>query len=715
MSATFCPSCLSRQYEAGRCGKCGFAAAEYKPARTALPLGSTVGGYRLGVMKSNSRQSQIYTAVHTETSAPAVIEEFFPAKVAGRSPNSDEVVLSSSETEFVQRFQQGCLLLEASGQKRPLKRTAVIHANNTVYSVFEPAATVSLAAQCEMMADNPYYFRDQDGKPMMTINVLPIPPMPQERKYNGAQVLDKAPITQPSGEGDLLPETLITEAAKPQKKRKILLIAGIILSVLVLAGVALLIVQQNRRREEEKLAELQKQQMLQSTMQSFARQESAMNKAVLEEINRIVEENKKEEITPTPMPEETEVPEALSQANDLVGGSGTAPTPQPAESNEEEHQETDASSVGSGLAPEASVESSEEESDKPDQPVELETPPIEQPETLSKEEFLKYLKVYPRDGQNTIQGRKLKDNAKDFQDDTGKKGKEELTAPVDVIELDGKIIQFREEDQDICVIVHNNEKRYRVIIGRRNVIKTGEGWSSQYFENETGDGVLTITLWKDEGDFKAGEVMAFARDGEEDKYAMNMIVDYFNDGWKKENVQISVTASEGGLNLCFGQGKNSISLPIRPMEPKDADVREIETAEPKEAETAEPEVDTSSQSEAPSEPEATPKLTPEELEDASRGGVYNSESLKDLREIRSWPKEGETQIEAEIRTTGRVKGIIVTCGEKTIQFEHGKAAGQWEKKWTATLNYYSGAYHIIYTLEDDTEKEEDYIPDSQKT
>ena len=178
MSNNICPSCFSRQFDTGRCGNCGFTAAEYKPERTALPLGSIVGAYRIGLMKFNSRQSQVYTAAHNETSAPVIIEEFFPAKVAGRAQNSNEVSLASDNPETVQRFQQACLLIEASSQKRPLKRIETFRANNTVYSVFEPVGTVSVSAQCEMMSDNPYYFRDQNGMPTMTINTLPIPGMP---------------------------------------------------------------------------------------------------------------------------------------------------------------------------------------------------------------------------------------------------------------------------------------------------------------------------------------------------------------------------------------------------------------------------------------------------------------------------------------------------------------------------------------------------------
>ncbi len=238
MSATICPSCLSKSFEAGRCGKCGFTAAEYKPPRTALPLGTVVGSYRIGLMKSNSRQSQVYTAVHTETSAPVIIEEFFPAAMVGRVQGKTEVSLVKDDEDSLQRFQQGCLLLEASAQKRPLKRLESFRANNTVYSVFEPAGTVSVAAQCEMMADNPYYFRDQNGMPMMSINLLTIPPMPKQREYNPEQYKKQAPITQPAEEDDRFAGRIITENEKRQKRNRLIITLGSIAAALVvLVGV----------------------------------------------------------------------------------------------------------------------------------------------------------------------------------------------------------------------------------------------------------------------------------------------------------------------------------------------------------------------------------------------------------------------------------------------------------------------------------------------
>lgn len=163
---------------------CGFSRAEYRPAPTALPLDTMVGKYRIGVMKATSRQSQIYTGIDVASSAPVLIEEFLPAKMVGRMTDGLCVLPAQGDPQSQQRFQQACRMFETSMQNRPLRKLAVIRANNTVYNVFEPMMNVPADAQCEALADNPVYFRGPDDKPLMTINMLPIPPMPRERAYD---------------------------------------------------------------------------------------------------------------------------------------------------------------------------------------------------------------------------------------------------------------------------------------------------------------------------------------------------------------------------------------------------------------------------------------------------------------------------------------------------------------------------------------------------
>ena len=221
MSAQTCPSCLSPAFEAGHCSHCGFNAAEYTPPRTALPLGAVVGKYRIGVMKTSSRQSQIYTGVHTETSAPVIVEEFFPNRAAGRNPGKPDVLPASDDPEALQRYQQACLLIEASSQKRPLERAETVRANNTVYSIFPPAAGAALAVQCEALADNPVLFRDANGMPQMTINTLAIPPMPEERPFNPDQGKDRETVSPETVEAGGFDQTPVSEMVMQENRRKL--------------------------------------------------------------------------------------------------------------------------------------------------------------------------------------------------------------------------------------------------------------------------------------------------------------------------------------------------------------------------------------------------------------------------------------------------------------------------------------------------------------
>ncbi len=241
MSVTICPSCLTRQFENGTCTSCGFNSAEYKPGKTALPLACVVGSYRVGVLKSSSRQSQIYAAVHTETSAPVILEEFFPANMVGRVQNTTEVVLAEKDEAVEERYEWAVDLIEKSTQKRPMERKEVFRANNTIYSVFDPVANVKVAVQCEVLADNPWYFRDQDGKPMMSINALSIPPMPQDRPYDEERYQRKSPVTQAVEIPDVTTTNqLITESVKQQKQKKhkkTVLFAGIAAALVIAAGV----------------------------------------------------------------------------------------------------------------------------------------------------------------------------------------------------------------------------------------------------------------------------------------------------------------------------------------------------------------------------------------------------------------------------------------------------------------------------------------------
>ena len=243
MSTQYCPSCLSSNIEGGRCRKCGFIAANYVAGKTALPMDSMIGKYRVGMMKTSSRQSQIYTGVCDETSQPVIIEEFFPSLVVGRVVGSLSVAFIRQDPAAMQRFQEGLQFMETSEQKRPLQRIDIVKTNNTVYSVFMVKQDVNVDVQCEALADNPVFFRDQSG-PRMTINTLPIPPMPKEREYNPKQ--GKVPHTVPNVTYVQAP----IEPEKQKRKPRLLLVAAIVLIVLAMIATALIILLHSSDDEE---------------------------------------------------------------------------------------------------------------------------------------------------------------------------------------------------------------------------------------------------------------------------------------------------------------------------------------------------------------------------------------------------------------------------------------------------------------------------------
>lgn len=221
MSAQFCPSCMNQSYEANGCVKCGFSRAQYRAAQMALPLDSVIGKYRIGVLKTNSRQSQIYTGIDTETSRPVLIEEFLPQRTSGRQPGNPMVQLAMNDAATQRRFQEACKIMQTSTQSRPLYKLGTVAANNTIYTVFDLMPKAPLDAQCEALADNPVYFRGNDGKPMMTINALVIPPMPAERAYN-----PKGSVVEKTVGHTAMVETAPAAAApamnaKPAKEKKL--------------------------------------------------------------------------------------------------------------------------------------------------------------------------------------------------------------------------------------------------------------------------------------------------------------------------------------------------------------------------------------------------------------------------------------------------------------------------------------------------------------
>lgn len=684
MSNNICPSCFSRQYAGGKCGNCGFTAADYKPERTALPLGSLAGAYRIGVMKFNSRQSQVYTAVHDETSTPAIIEEFFPAQLAGRAPGTGEITLASKDPETVRRFQQACLLIEASSQKRPLKRTETFRANNTVYSVFEPVGTVSPAAQCEMMSDNPYYFRDQNGMPTMTINALPIPGMPAERAYEPNQYASNGPVTQAASAGDLYPDTAAqTEAGR---KKKILLFGGIAaaLAVCALALVFLLPHPPTDGGEGVETPIIS----------------DAGNIVTTEQISEQIQEPLTK---PTPETTVETTPETTKKPKKKTEEPPEEPTP----------------------------ETTKKPKKNTEEPTEEPIPePEEQKEFLSKEEFIGRLWVIPAGPKNYYKASMLKVEPSGISDnDVAKNGinVDENTQPI--LKFDKNLIKSY-KDKVYVVIKCSDNRLYRVPL---YLLQKNEKYKDQK------DGALiAFTTWTELGDLPVGTPVCFPNvemAGSDEKLNESIKEIHMNlSRWlnkkniciglesKGEHIWLTFTDEETGaiskIAICVPDSSKMTKLPSPPESettetptlppPSESDTPETPALPtPSESETTEtPALPTLPEDEEPSEEKSKtgpimwgPGLTPqrETSEDDPEEETPPPEEKqpeedvvsitgRDIKDPQWWYKTNTATI--SIQTNNNVSGIVII------------SAADENKKYPMKLYQHLGDGTLLWQIKD---------------
>ena len=619
MSNNICPSCFGRQYNAGRCGSCGFYAGEYKPERTALSLGNIAGNYRIGVMKFNSRQSQVYTAVHNETSAPAIIEEFFPAKVAGRAPNTAEVTLASGDPETVQRYQQACLLIEASSQKRPLKRIETFRANNTVYSVFEPAGTVSVAAQCEMMSDNPYYFRDQNGMPMMTINALPIPGMPQERAYDSNQYASNGPNTQPSEASDNYPETVVQEAARRNRKRKILIFGSIGAALaVIIAAVALIILPPSPPPppvETTVLAEANTPTPVPAetetglTEMGNTEAGDTENTEPAGEVNpsaapQTEESNSEGEIDPNKsvIPSESDIMQEITEditdeinaETEASGESGEGTGKETTGTGDEEPKEeqtetTEEQQKATEEQPEITEEQAQPEGGEENQEAEAGNPEKEQHEPeeskkfLSKDEFIEQLQIIPVNAEAGFDTKRLKSKATKDIDSLENSTLHHFAESMPIRLLNGRLFHNSSNNKKTYVVTEKDGRLYRVPI--YNITKAGE------YEDE--GALLSFRTWADLGEGLPKETRVCFPITEFAKRSDEKLDQSVNNWLEWENVQIGLELSDGQIRLTFSVNNeygtvryNYITVVLTETTPEDETPAEEKPAEETPAEAA---------------------------------------------------------------------------------------------------------------------------------
>lgn len=174
----YCPGCMCPQPKLSICPFCHFQESEYHPAPTALPIDAMVGPYRVGALVAQNRQAQCYCALDTRNERPVLLEEFFPFTVVGRKTGQNQV----SVARGYPNYEMAVSMFEHSTQRRCLDLLGTLRENNTVYRIYELNSLTPPAAQAERMLDDPIRFHDEIGAPLMTINGLPIPKLPKERK-----------------------------------------------------------------------------------------------------------------------------------------------------------------------------------------------------------------------------------------------------------------------------------------------------------------------------------------------------------------------------------------------------------------------------------------------------------------------------------------------------------------------------------------------------
>ena len=173
-----CPNCMSELTDR-KCSKCGYPLVELASIKEALPVGTILSNrYELGNALGKSYQSIAYIAYDEKRSESVILLEFFPKSVVGR--NGSEVTIRTNRDLFV----EACRGFLTSDQVQPLTMLDSFAQNNTVYRVYRLNKHSARAMEeAETLLDNPILFRNSDGKPLMSVNALAIPPLPKMRQW----------------------------------------------------------------------------------------------------------------------------------------------------------------------------------------------------------------------------------------------------------------------------------------------------------------------------------------------------------------------------------------------------------------------------------------------------------------------------------------------------------------------------------------------------
>lgn len=177
-----CPACMAQLGVADRCMVCGLPISSMNEQNeSALPIGTLlIGRFELGKALAQSRQALCYIAWDRELRQPVLVEEFFPKGACTRQ-----------NTE-VKTYGQGASLFGTAVKKmyespRPGNRSlpciqAFMH-GGTCFRVYAIEGGEKAREEAEKLLDHPIFFRDRMGRPLMSINALPIPALPRARNY----------------------------------------------------------------------------------------------------------------------------------------------------------------------------------------------------------------------------------------------------------------------------------------------------------------------------------------------------------------------------------------------------------------------------------------------------------------------------------------------------------------------------------------------------
>lgn len=215
-----CPACMSQLGVTDRCTECGFPiASQNEQKEGALPIGTVLSArYELGLALAQSRQSICYIAWDRSKRQPVLAEEFFPKGACVRE--GGEVKAQGRGAQLFKQAAKRMFDLPCPGD-RPLPCIHSFMNKGTCIRIYKVSSGVAARNEAENLLDHPFFFRDKIGKPMMSINALPIPELPKKRNL---RVLQK--------------EFRKTKAEGTEQKKKPFRIF-IIIAIILIAGIAI--------------------------------------------------------------------------------------------------------------------------------------------------------------------------------------------------------------------------------------------------------------------------------------------------------------------------------------------------------------------------------------------------------------------------------------------------------------------------------------------